>query len=184
MTNPRCLLMGCGGIGGILAAKLIQAGRDLTLVTHNPAIADAINSQGLVVEDEGQQDVVAARAAPTLPSSADPFDFIFLAMQPPQVEDAARSALPFLAPNGAMVCLQNGLCEQRVAAIAGPQDTLGAIVAWGGSMLEPGRYERTSEGGFVIGRLDGASEPRLDTLCDLLAPIGPVQVTRNLRGAR
>src|SRR5262249_28230170 len=85
---------------------------------------------------------------------------------------------------GAMVCFQNGLCEQRVAAIAGADRTVGAIVAWGGSMLEPGVYERTSAGGFVIGRLDGASGAPLDRLVALLEPIGPRHLPPNLRGAR
>ena len=51
--------------------------------------------------------------------------------------------------------LQNGLCEERVAAIVGERRVIGAIVAWGASMPEPGRYERTAAGGFQIGRLDG-----------------------------
>jgi len=184
MTDSRNLLMGCGGIGGILAAKLLDAGRPLTIVTHNPSIAEAIGQHGLIVHDDGQRQTVPAHATPTLPAHAGPFDFVLLATQPPQVEDAARAALPALAPNGAMVCLQNGLCEQRVAAIVGAERTIGAIVAWGGSMLAPGQYERTSEGGFVIGRLDGADDSRLNQLQTLLAPSGPVQLTHNLRGAR
>jgi 2-dehydropantoate 2-reductase len=51
-------------------------------------------------------------------------------------------------------------------------------------MLEPGVYERTSEGGFVIGRLDGVTDARLETLRDVLQPVGPVEITHNLRGAR
>jgi 2-dehydropantoate 2-reductase len=183
MNDPKCLLMGCGGIGGILAAKLLDAGREVTIVTHNPAIADAINTHGIVVRDTEEQ-VIPARATPALPPGVGPFDFVFLATQPPQVEEAARTALPVLARNGALVCLQNGLCEQRIAAIAGDDRTIGAIVAWGGSMLAPGRYERTSAGGFVVGRLDGVDDPRLEELRSLLASIGPVQTTRNLRGAR
>jgi 2-dehydropantoate 2-reductase len=184
MTKPKILLMGCGGIGGIIAAKLFEHGHDLLAVTHNPAIAAAVNRRGLVVRAEDHEQVIPGRAVETLPADAGPFDFIFLATQPPQIEDAARAALPSLAPNGTMVCFQNGLCEQRVAAIAGAQQTLGAIVAWGGSMLEPGVYERTSAGGFVIGRLDGAADPRLDTLRAVLEPVGPVEITENLRGAR
>jgi 2-dehydropantoate 2-reductase len=84
-----------------------------------------------------------------------------------------------------MVCFQNGLCEQHVLPIAGAQRTIGAIVAWGGSMPAPGVYERTSAGGFVIGRLDGQrGDPRFATLKRLLEPIGRVDLTENLRGAR
>ena len=91
---------------------------------------------------------------------------MLLATQPPQVEEAARRALPALAPRGAMVCFQNGLCEERVAAIAGPDRAFGAIVAWGASMVEPGVYDRTSSGGFVLGRPGGpgGGDGRLEDL--------------------
>jgi 2-dehydropantoate 2-reductase len=176
--------MGCGGIGGIIAATLLERGEELTIVTHNPSIATAINAHGLVVKDEDRQWVVPGRATVTVPDGSGPFDFVFLATQPPQVEEAVRSAAGVLTANGALVCFQNGLCERRVAATIGAEHTLGAIVAWGGSMLAPGTYERTSTGGFVIGRLDGGSDPRIETLRRMLSAIGPVDVTHNLRGAR
>jgi 2-dehydropantoate 2-reductase len=210
MTNPRILLMGCGGIGGIMGAKLVERGADVMIVTHNPSIAAAINARGLALQDETRRHSVPAQVEITIPEHAGAFDFVFLATQPPQVEEAARSALPHLRAGGAMVGFQNGLCEQRIAAIAGVEQTLGAIVAWGGSMLEPGVYERTSEGGFVIGRLgpaagvlsagplpvgslqtaetdrllNGVADARLETLRALLEAIGPVKITNNLRGAR
>jgi 2-dehydropantoate 2-reductase len=83
-----------------------------------------------------------------------------------------------------MVCFQNGLCEERIAAIAGPDRTIGAIVAWGASMPEPGRYERTAAGGFSLGRLGGEIDSDLRRVGELLEAIGPVTLTRNLRGAR
>lgn len=51
-------------------------------------------------------------------------------------------------------------------------------------MVEPGLYDRTSAGGFVLGRLDGAADPRLDTLARILEAIGPTSITSNLVGAR
>jgi len=184
MDRPKILLMGCGGIGGTIAATLSARGAGPVVVTHNPVIAEAVNTRGFVQRDEDSERAIPGRAAAEVPADAGQFDFVWLATQPPQVEDAARAALPHLAPHGAMVCLQNGLCEQRVAAIAGAERTFGAIVAWGASMLEPGVYERTSAGGFVIGRLDGQADPRLHTLRQALEPIGPVDITHNLRGAR
>ena len=111
------------------------------------------------------------------------FDVCLLCTQPPQVEDAARAALPALAEDGAMVCLQNGLCESRVAAIAGESRTVGAVVAWGAAMPEPGLYERTAHGGFTLGTL-GAAHPRIAEIARALEPIGPVEHTTNLAGKR
>ena len=176
--------MGCGGIGGLITAGLLEKGADVLAVTHDPAIAEAINARGLEVEDLGTTRRVRGRACASLPDGAGEFDFVFLATQPPQVVEAARAALPFLRPDGAMLCFQNGLCEQHVAPIAGTERTIGAIVAWGGSMPKPATYERTSAGGFVLGRLDGAGDARYPVLRSLLEAIGPVDVTSNLVGAR
>jgi 2-dehydropantoate 2-reductase len=176
--------MGCGGIGGIIASSLVERGIDTTVVTHNPAIATAIGERGFTVRGAQSTRVVAGRASAALPDAPGDFDFVFLATQPPQLEAAARTALPHLRPGGAMVCFQNGLCEEYVTAVAGPDRVIGAIVVFGGSMSAPGVYERTSAGGFVLGRMDGADDTRFAALREALEPIGPVELTRNLTGAR
>src|SRR5262249_47446614 len=105
MAHPRTLLMGCGGVGGILAAKLFEQGFDPCGATNNPAITAAVNARGLVVRFDGRQEVTPGVASTALPDDAGLFDVILLATQPPQVEEAARVALPHLADAGAMVCL-------------------------------------------------------------------------------
>jgi 2-dehydropantoate 2-reductase len=184
-SSPRLLVVGCGGIGGIVAAHLFEQGHDVTALTTNPLIADAVNEHGFRVRGDGSPGNVRGRAVQKLTPDQRPFDFVLLATQPPQVEEAARQALPALAPGGAMVCFQNGLCEERIAAIAGPERTLGAIVAWGASMVEPGVYDRTSSGGFVLGspwRI--GPDSRLDELARILEAIGPTSISDNLPGAR
>jgi 2-dehydropantoate 2-reductase len=184
-NEPRVLLLGCGGIGGVIGASLVERGVAVDISTHNPDIAEAINRHGFEVQSEEKVTRIDGRASVAIRPDAGTYDFVFLATQPPQVAEAARAAAPHLSETGAMVCFQNGLCEQHVLPIAGARRTIGAIVAWGGSMPAPGVYERTSAGGFVIGRLDGCSDdPRFATLQRLLAPIGRVDVTENLRGAR
>src|SRR6202034_3301489 len=115
---------------------------------------------------------------------AGPFDLVVLATPPTQVEQAASAAAPELAAGGAMLCLQNCLCGDRVARIAGPSRTVGAVVAWGAAMPEPGLYDRTAAGGFTLGRLDGSSDARLDEIARALECVGPTEVTRNLAGKR
>lgn len=182
---PRFLVVGCGAIGGVVAAHLLDGGHDVTVLTTNPAIAKALTQHGFRLS--GHTDLGTVPAGPVLASaggSAGPFDYVLLATQPPQVEEAARAAVPALAPDGRMVCFQNGLCEQRVAAIAGPDRVLGAVLAWGASMPEPGVYDRTSAGGFTLGRLEGKPDAALQALARRLEVLGPVTLTDNLLGAR
>lgn len=180
----RLLVVGAGGIGGIVSAYLNEQGHDVVTLTRNPLIADAVNANGFRVRGEDSPGNVSGRVVQKLPANAAPFDFILLATQPPQVEEAATSVLPFLKPDGAMVCFQNGLCEERIVKIAGVERVIGAIVTWGASMTEPGIYDRTSSGGFQIGRLDRKEDARLDELSQILECVGPTVTTTNLLGAR
>ncbi|MCS6902222.1 MAG: ketopantoate reductase family protein [Myxococcales bacterium] len=182
---PSVVVVGAGGIGGITAASLTELGVPVTCVTGREDIARALREQGARVrEAEGERLVQGIRAFAALPSGEGPFSFALLAVQPPQVEEAAQKITPFLANNGRMVCLANGLCEQRIAPLVGEHRVLGAIVGWGASQLAPGHYERTAAGGFTLGYLDGRIDAQVECLSRLLECIGPVEISTNLLGAR
>ncbi len=185
--TARVLVVGCGGLGGIVAAHLFEQrdalGLEVTASTTNDEIARAVRARGFVLRGAAPR-AVRGDITTSLPEETPPFDWVILAVQPPQVEEAARGIARWLAPSGAMVCLQNGLCEDRIATVVGPSRVVGAVVSWGGAMPEPGVYDRTAEGGFTLGVMSGADDPRLTALATLLEPIGPVSLTRNLAGAR
>jgi len=184
VSAPRYLVVGAGGIGGVVAAYLLEQGHDVTTLTKNALIADAINSSGFRVRGDGAPENVRGVARTALSKGAGKFDAIFLATQPPQVEEAAKSVADALADDGRVVCFQNGLCEERVARVVGEERVVGAVVAWGASMIEPGLYDRTSAGGFKLGRLAGPADDALRALGAVLECIGPVDLTDNLAGAR
>lgn len=178
-------MVGCGAIGGVIAAHLLEIGVDVTAVTTNPEIAGAIADHGVRVRGEAAPPALSPSAVvDRLSDRTGPMDYVLLATQPPQVEEAARGAAPWLSERGRLVCFQNGLCEELVAGIVGSERVLGAVVAWGASTIEPGVYDRTSAGGFSVGRLDRGRDPQMDELCRMLEAVGPVTTTDNLRGAR
>ena len=180
--QPRILVMGAGSLGGIVAATLTEIGSAVTAVSTNPEIRAAVDTSGYRIVDDGEERMVRGWVSPAPEGK---YDLCILATQPPNVEDAARTALPHLAEDAQVVVLQNGLCEERIAAIAGADRVIGAIVAWGASMPEPGKYERTAAGGFSIGRLTPREDDAdLARVGELLEAIGPVTTTSNLRGAR
>jgi 2-dehydropantoate 2-reductase len=186
--KPRVLIVGAGGIGAVVAASIYDHVRalhgDVTALTTNAAIASVIDAHGFRVSGFGGTRTVRCPCVTELPTDCVPFDFVLLATQPPQVETAAKSVAHVLSDTGAMVCLQNGLCEERIAKIVGDQRVMGAVVAWGATMPDVGVYERTAGGGFAIGTMDNHNDPRLATLATILEPIGTITHTHNLRGAR
>ncbi len=181
--GPRILIMGCGGIGGTIAAHLAELGADVHIVSRNPATASAVSNHGLRLVGEAGRRTIPCRIHNKVPEGL--FDYVLFATQPTDVEAAAREAVPQLAPTGHAVTFQNGLCESRVADILGdPTRVIGGIIAWGASMIEPGVVDKTSAGGFVLGGLAPGNTAAIDVLEGLLSSVGPVQRTDNLLGAR
>src|SRR4051812_12849751 len=104
------------------------------------------------------------------------YDFILLCTRTADLENALAPAAPLLAEDGAVVCLQNGLPEERAAKLVGGQRVLGAVIGWSAS-----RNSGVTGGGkFTLG---GAS-PRRPQAAALLRRVFPVRETDNLAGAR
>ncbi|MFS8070839.1 MAG: 2-dehydropantoate 2-reductase N-terminal domain-containing protein, partial [Byssovorax sp.] len=61
-SGPRLLVVGCGGIGGVVAAHLFEQGHDVTALTTNALIADAIDAGGFRLRGDGSPGVVRGRA--------------------------------------------------------------------------------------------------------------------------
>jgi len=184
VAEKRILIEGIGGIGGVVAAKMIRDGRSPTLVTSNPEITEAINRSGLDLTTLSQEFIVPARAFTSLselPSGAK-FDAVYLLMKANGVVDAARESLPLLAKDGYVVTFQNGIVEDSVARVVGPERVVSAVIAWGGEMLSPGVYEKTSVGKTFVGELDGTLSRRVMDLGLILKSSAEVIVTPNIRG--
>ena len=182
----RIAVLGCGAIGGVVAANLTRAGLPVTAVTGNATIAAALATNGYRVRElDGNEWSVAPSATPLVAASdagdgaVQPFDACILATQSTRMAAALESVLPRLAAGAPVVCLQNGLPEERIARLVGAERVVGCVVGWGASMREPGLYARTSRGGFTVGHLAVAGDaqgPDLDAIARLLQPAAPVSV--------
>jgi 2-dehydropantoate 2-reductase len=180
--TERSMLMGCGAVGGVVAAGLLRAGHTLAIVTHNGQITEAINAGGLQVTTPEGQWTVPATAHTHLDGVQGPFDAVHLAMKGTEVEQAAQDVEGSLSPAGYVVTLQNGVVEDRVGAILGRQRVVGALVGWGATMHSPGVYEMTSRGELVVGELDGQVTPRVERLKATLDAAAPVTISTNIYG--
>jgi 2-dehydropantoate 2-reductase len=114
----------------------------------------------------------------TLPDGE--YGLILLCVRSTEIETALAPAAPLLKPDGAVVCLQNGLPEERVANIVGPRRVLGAVIGWSATMTDPGEYVLTGGGKFTL----GGDSPRLEHARHVLSNAFPVRMTNNLAGAR
>ncbi len=185
MAPLRILLQGLGGIGGVVAARLLRAGYGPTLVTGNAEITAAIKQEGLRVKTLSEEFTVAAEAYTDLahlPKDSR-FDVSIMLMKANPVVAAAQKTLPFLAEDGYLLTCQNGMVEDAVAAVVGRQRVLAGIVGWGGTMHAPAVVEKTGPGAIHLGELDGSHSPRVRALASVLRYVSPVVVSGNIVGA-
>lgn len=185
-NKERILLLGCGGVGGVTAAGLADAGLDVTAVTANAKIAEAISTNGLVAKLPESTVHVELKAVEALndDNAGAPFTLVLVATPPNFVKSAIEAAQPYIDDDAPFVFFQNGLAEERAATYLGEDRVVGGIVSYGASMNGPGEVEQTSAGGYVIGRLNGTIDKSIERVVAVLAHAGEVETTQNLRGAR
>jgi 2-dehydropantoate 2-reductase len=168
-----------------LAATLTRAGADVTPIVGNPKIAQALATHGYRVRElDGTEWAVPCTRAPLLHASeADaPFDLVFVATQSTTMEAALTDARDKIGAGAAVVTCQNGLPEERAAAIVGER-VIGCVVGWGASMVEPGLYKRTSKGVLTFGKpTPGAPDPQ--PIAELCEAASPTVVVDDLAGVR
>src|SRR5689334_9077495 len=172
------LVAGAGAIGGTTAGGLLRAGRRVVLVDDWFANVEAIRRDGLAYTVDGERHLVPARALypDELESRA---ELILLACKSYDTAATVRALEPFLAEDGAIVSLQNGINEDLIASLVGPSRTVGCVVHYSAGMPEPGhaiRYSPSAWRSYTVGSLDGTP---VDRVADLLA----AAVTGDIFGA-
>jgi len=116
----RYLVLGCGAIGGTVAAGLARDGHDITVCDADPAVVRAVLKRGLRIEGPVEQftAMVPAIGPADLPDRID--GPVLLAVKAHHTAAAAALLAPRLAPGAFVVSLQNGLNAEVIAAAVGP----------------------------------------------------------------
>jgi len=175
-------VVGAGAIGGTMGAYLARAGHRVTFVDAVPEHVRAINERGLIIE--GSTGSFTVRASAIVPDAMTGLlGMVFLAVKTMHTDIAAHQIAPHLAPDGAIVSMQNGFNEDRIATVVGRARTLGAFVNFGADYQEPGRIMFGGAGALYIGELDGAPSRRVEALVAVLQDFLPnTQATTNIWG--
>ena len=175
----RYVVLGCGAIGGTVAAGLIRDGHEVLVSDADPAVVSAVNAAGLRIEGPVEQFTAHPRAvAPAdLPDWLD--GPVLLAVKAHQTPAAAATLAGRLCGDAFVLSLQNGLPSPELAAAVGPHRVVGAVVNFGADVLEPGVVLRGNRATFMIGELDGQPSDRVESL---VADIADAQPTTDILG--
>jgi 2-dehydropantoate 2-reductase len=175
----RYVVLGCGAIGGTVAAGLVRDGHEVLVSDADPAVVDAVSARGLRIEGPVENFTVAvpATAPDALPPRLD--GPVLVAVKAQHTADAAAVLAGRLAGDGYVVSLQNGLNAGILAGAVGAGRVVEACVNFGADVLEPGVVLRGNRATFVVGEVDGSVTDRVRSLA---ADIADAQVTEHILG--
>lgn len=185
MDDLRCAIYGAGSLGTVLGAYITMNGVPIDLINRNKAHVSALNENGARIV--GSVDLLVPVSAFMPEDMEGKYDIIFLLTKQLQNKEVVTMLKDYLAENGVIVTLQNGIPEPEIAAIVGSHRTMGCTVEWGATLSFPGVCTLTSSPDslyFHMGKMEGISEEQYNRVKSILELMCPVHQEENLMGAR
>jgi 2-dehydropantoate 2-reductase len=175
----RYVVLGCGAIGGTVAAGLVRDGHDVLVSDADPAVVAAIDGRGLRIEGPIENFTVRVPAVlpADLPEQLD--GPVLLAVKSQHTVAAAATLAGRMHGDGFVVSLQNGLNTEQLAAAVGRPRVVEAFVNFGADVIAPGVVLRGSRETFLVGEIDGTVSERVKALA---ADIADAEVTEHIIG--
>ena len=187
--DKKIAVLGTGANGSCIAADLVQAGLDVTLIDQWPAHVEAMKRDGLRVSaPDGEIHVqVDAQHLCDLASLNRIFDYVLIVVKAFDTRWTAELIKPYLAEDAIVVGAQNGMTADDIAQIVGSQRTIGCIVELASELFEPGQVKRSithAKTWFGLGALDPSMAARVPEIEAIMHHVGRVSITENVRAAK
>lgn len=176
----RFLVYGAGAIGGVVGARLFQAGHDVTLVARGRHAA-ALAASGLRLESPEGVVTLPLPVVETLSDSDTSTETVVLLTVKAQDTTYALDELARVSHTGPLVCMQNGVENERLA-LRRFEAVYGVCVMLPAAHLEPGivtAHSGPKTGILDVGRCPGGSDDRATEIAAALASATFLSVARS-----
>jgi len=134
----RIAIMGSGGMGGFLGAKLAASGHEVVFIARGRHL-EAISSQGLkLLSRDGDLHIDPATACQDTRRVV-PVDLILFCVKLYDTTEAARACIPMMNDDSYILTLQNGVeSVDIISGIIGEGKTIGGSIYVSASIESPG----------------------------------------------
>ncbi len=166
-------IIGVGGVGAVLGARLIDAGHETVFVARGAQLR-AITERGITVEQaEGRLAVGPVRASADA-NDFKPVELVVLCVKAWQVADVCEGVRPLLDDRTAVLTLQNGIdAPEIVASRLGAHHAMPGLIRIISYLIEPGLVR---DDGFspqiMFGELDGSASERTEAVIEAMSSAG------------
>ncbi|MBM3559694.1 MAG: hypothetical protein FJX53_07450 [Alphaproteobacteria bacterium] len=190
MSGKKIAILGSGANGSAIGADLTRAGLDVVLIDQWPAHVEAMRANGLRVRTEGKETVTRVRTHHLcdVATFTHKFDVVLMLFKAYDTRWAARLIEPYLAPDGFLVGVQNGMSADDIAEIVGPSRTLGCVIEVASELWEPGiviRHSPPDSGSwFALGSIDASTKGREEEVAAVMRHAGVVEISQNIRSSK
>jgi 2-dehydropantoate 2-reductase len=181
------VVLGAGAVGGTVGGGLLLGRHEVVFVDPWFQNVETIRRRGLALTVDGERRELQATALylDELDRMEARPEVVLLACKSYDTETMVRLIEPYLAQDGFVVSLQNGINEDRIASLVGPGRTVGCVVHYNAAMPDPAHAVRLSPSGwhsFTVGELDGRENERCGRVTALLDCAGPAVSTTDIFG--
>ncbi|HEY8318617.1 MAG TPA: 2-dehydropantoate 2-reductase [Amnibacterium sp.] len=189
MSGKRIAVLGSGAQGSGVGADMVRAGLDVTFIEQWPAHVEAIRERGIEIRMPEETTLTQVRALHLcdVATLRERFDLVFLVTKAYDSRWACELIKPVLADDGLVVGLQNGMSIDDIAAVVGPERTIGAVIEMASNMFEPGIVNRENSPAtawFAVGAYDDATKGREQEVWDALHHAGTVEISDDIRSSK
>lgn len=186
MSGSRIAVFGAGANGGAIAAALADSGADVVAIDPWPVHIEEIRESGLTVVSATSErtTAVAAEHLCQLAESRKPFDLIVLGVKAYDTRWACQLLLPYLAKDGTVVAVQNGMTLDTVAEVFGVDRSVGAVIEVAANLFTPGWIVQEAPMWLALGGESPASQARAQDAATILSPAATTVVVEDIRSAK
>jgi len=187
----KICIFGAGAIGGLMGARLSEAGADVSLFARGPHLK-AMQQRGLELETE-EGSILTRPVATNDAEAIGHQDYVVITLKAHSVPGALPAMMPLLGPDTTVVWGVNGVPwwyfhglegpwrDRRIPSVdpgdvqwqqIGPERVLGCVVYPAAEIIRPGVVKLIEGDRFSLGEPDGSKSERARKLSEALVAAG------------
>jgi 2-dehydropantoate 2-reductase len=164
----RITVMGAGGLGGFLGARLASIGHQVTFIARGENLK-VLRAHGIRLEEPASDVVLDSVLATDDPLAAGPADVVIVGVKSWQVAETAPLLKPLVSDRTVVLAIQNGVeAVDQLAGVLGEHHVLGGACAITSYLVGPGHvYHFGGRPWMTLGRIVSVPDS-IDTVVEQL----------------